>query len=116
MATMPCPIYSWERGGHGCGDELHRLIAEKTGEDVTHDCGCGQFIAWMNQLGPAGCREHVDEIAEKMRTEGEKRGWWMKLKVATDRTSETLSSAFGTKRMIERSISQAELWEKKAEV
>jgi len=108
MATMPCPIHSWECGGHGVGDELHRLIAEKIGEEPTHGCGCGPMITQCNRWGPEQARLHADEIADKMRKEGEQRGWWMKLAAALDRASETISATWGTKAMIEEACCRAE--------
>ena len=30
----------------------------------------------MNAWGPAGCREHLDEIVGWMAEEANKRGWW----------------------------------------
>jgi hypothetical protein len=30
----------------------------------------------MNDWGPAGCREHLNEIVEWMMEEAKKRGWW----------------------------------------
>jgi hypothetical protein len=29
----------------------------------------------MNAWGPAGCREHLEEIVDKLQKEGQKRGW-----------------------------------------
>ena len=30
----------------------------------------------MNRWGPAGCREHLNEIVEWMMDEAKQRGWW----------------------------------------
>lgn len=59
----------------GPGDVLHRLIIRRFGEDYRTGCGCESFVAEMNHNGPAWCREHAGEIAAKMQTEAEKRGW-----------------------------------------
>jgi len=60
---------------HGVGWHLHRLIREETGEDIIPGCGCEAWMRKLDQWGPDGCREHRDEIAEKMVAEAAKRGW-----------------------------------------
>jgi len=46
-----------------------------TGEDYTTGCSCENMVAQMNAWGPAGCREHMEEIVDKLQKEGQKRGW-----------------------------------------
>ena len=108
-ATWPCPIHSWERAGHGCGDELHRLIAGLTRQEVTHDCGCGNWIAMMNRWTAAENRQHIEQTAAKMQQEAEKRGWLLKI------AARFPFAPTGTKWMIEWAIRRAEKWEKKTE-
>lgn len=51
----------------GPGTELHKLIAE-LGITPTPTCPCEQMRLRMNAWGPAGCREHREEILAHMRT------------------------------------------------
>jgi hypothetical protein len=104
MATVFCPIHSWEHGGHGCGDELHRLIVRLTRQEITHDCGCGEWITMMNGWTAAENREHIEETITKMRQEADNRGWL--LKIAAHFPLAT------TKWMTEWAIRRAERWEK----
>ena len=61
---------------HGPGDHLHTLIAKYFGERATLSCGCGAKIDEMNQLGPAGVRERIDEYAAWIGEQADKQGWW----------------------------------------
>ncbi len=49
-------------GISGPGDYLHDAILSWVGEGPTRECGCTDRINQMNAWGPAGCREHLDEI------------------------------------------------------
>jgi hypothetical protein len=60
----------------GPGDRLHDLILRLTGEGPTTECGCESKIVQMNAWGPAGCREHLDEIVDWLLEEARKRGHW----------------------------------------
>jgi hypothetical protein len=59
----------------GPGDYLHAMIRYWTGEDIERDCQCEAWIDRMNAWGPAGCREHLNEIVAHMLSEAKKRGW-----------------------------------------
>lgn len=59
----------------GPGDLLHEMIKRWTGEDIETGCQCRSWIVRMNAWGPAGCREHLDEIVAHMLSEAKKRGW-----------------------------------------
>ena len=106
-ATWHCPIHSWERAGHGCGDELHRLIVRLTRQEVTHDCGCGNWITKMNRWTAAENRQHIQQTAAKVQREAEKRGWLL------NRAVRFPFAPTGMKWMIEWAIRRAERWEKK---
>ena len=60
----------------GLGDYLHDAIQRWVGESPTTDCQCRSRIAQMNAWGPAGCREHLDEIVDWLLDEAANRGWW----------------------------------------
>jgi hypothetical protein len=60
----------------GPGDYLHDAILKWVGEGPTRECHCKDRIAKMNAWGPAGCREHLEEIIEWMMGEAQKRAWW----------------------------------------
>ena len=60
----------------GPGTILHRKIKQRTGEGYTPDCGCEDMTRRMNAWGPAGCRDHLDEIVAKMLTEAKTRPKW----------------------------------------
>ena len=57
----------------GPGTELHGLIRQFFGQDYAANCGCENMVRKMNAWGPDGCREHMDEIVDKMIHEGKKR-------------------------------------------
>jgi hypothetical protein len=59
----------------GPGDYLHDAILKWVGEGPTRECGCKDRIAKMNAWGPAGCREHLEEIVEWLMNEAQKRKW-----------------------------------------
>ena len=59
----------------GPGDYLHNMILRWTGEGMTLGCDCKAWIARMNDWGPAGCLQHIDEIVAHMLSEAKKRGW-----------------------------------------
>ena len=60
----------------GPGTILHRIIKKRTGEDYTPDCPCADMTRRMNAWGPAGCRDHIDEIVTKLHTEAKTRPKW----------------------------------------
>ena len=69
------PIDQWP-GPHGPGWWLHRIIRERTGEDVLPGCECLSWIRQMDAWGIAGCRgEHLGEIVARLVGEAAKRGW-----------------------------------------
>lgn len=55
---------------------LTRSARRYTREDYRPGCGCEDMVIQMNAWGPAGCREHINEIIAKMLTEAKKRGKW----------------------------------------
>lgn len=59
----------------GTGDYLHAILKKWFHADYSWGCGCESMVRQMNEWGPAGCREHIDEIADKMVAEAVKRGW-----------------------------------------
>ena len=66
----------YESTRRGTGTILHRMIKDRTGEDYTPNCGCNDMVRRMNAWGPAGCREHLNEIVTKMHTEAKNRPKW----------------------------------------
>lgn len=60
----------------GPGDFLHDAILKWVGEGPTRECSCKDRINKMNAWGPAGCREHLQEIGDWLVEEAGKRGWW----------------------------------------
>lgn len=60
----------------GPGTILHRMIKNRTGEDYEAGCGCQSMVRLMNAWGPSGCREHIDEIINKILTEAKNRPKW----------------------------------------
>lgn len=48
--------------GFGPGTELHKLIRRWTGAWEFPGCQCAARMAQMDLWGPAGCREHLEEI------------------------------------------------------
>lgn len=61
------------------GNFLHSIVHNMTGEDFLPGCGCRDMMSKMADWGPDGCREHLEEIVDKMQSEGKKRGWKNKL-------------------------------------
>ncbi len=59
-----------------CGDHLHKVIRECTGEDFEPDCECDKYIRRMNRYGVAWARKHFAVIVEKLRREATRRRWW----------------------------------------
>jgi hypothetical protein len=60
----------------GPGDHLHSLVRRYFGEQATLGCGCAEWINKLNAWGAAGCREHIDEIAERLLNQADEKGWW----------------------------------------
>lgn len=60
---------------NGPGDFLHAMIVWWTREDATLTCNCEEHIRQMNEWGPVGCREHLDEITGWLLAEAVTRGW-----------------------------------------
>jgi len=85
----------------GPGDFLHDAILAWVGEGPTRECGCTDRIDMMNAWGPAGCREHLDEIVGWLAEEATKRGWW-KYAVAVP------GSRYFIKRMVLSAIKKTE--------
>lgn len=61
---------------------LHQIILEKTGEDFLPGCGCHDMMMQMQEWGIDGCKEHIEEIVDKMQSEGKKRGLKNKIKAS----------------------------------
>lgn len=57
------------------GDRVHKLIAWAFGQSAVEGCGCGTWIDQMNDWGPVGCREHLDEIVDHLVDVATKRNW-----------------------------------------
>ncbi len=70
------------RNGHGPGSQLWRLL-ESLGVQHSADCQCLTRAEQMNAWGPAGCREHRDDIIAWMRQGQDRFGWRDKLTAAT---------------------------------
>lgn len=51
------------------------MIRYWTREEPSPTCKCLKMLLIMNMWGPAGCREHIDEIVAHMLEEATKRGW-----------------------------------------
>ena len=85
----------------GPSDYLHHALLRWVGEGPTRSCGCEDHISQMNAWGPAGCREHLDEIVGWLEEEARKRGWW-KYAVAVP------GSLYFLKRMVLEAIKKAE--------
>jgi hypothetical protein len=64
-----------ENNTKGPGNWLHIAILRWVGEGPTRKCGCEDRIAQMNEWGPTGCREHLDEIVGWLVEQAEKHGW-----------------------------------------
>jgi hypothetical protein len=69
------PLIPEKERKKGPGDYLHETIKHWTGEDIERGCQCKAWIDRMNAWGPAGCREHLNEIVAHMLSEAKKRGW-----------------------------------------
>ena len=61
------------------GTHLHNLIKKYLQEDYSEGCGCESMVRKMNAWGPDGCREHLDEIVDKMTEAAKSRGWKKRL-------------------------------------
>ena len=59
----------------GVGDRVHKLIAWAFGQRAVDGCGCRAWIDQMNAWGPAGCREHLDEIVDHLVEVATERNW-----------------------------------------
>ncbi len=57
------------------GDCLHLLIDRLTGNKPDRKCGCEDRIIAMNKWGPSGCREHLDEITDRLVEQANKHDW-----------------------------------------
>ena len=68
----------------GVGDRVHKLIAWAFGQRAVEGCGCGAWIDQMNDWGPAGCREHLDEIVDHLVDVATKRNWTLNTVGARD--------------------------------
>lgn len=59
------------------GAELAALLAEL---DIQEEgCGCKKFARKMNRWGVAGCREHRQEIVDRLKEKAGKRDWGTKV-------------------------------------
>lgn len=57
------------------GYQLAVLITAVLGQEAMPGCGCGSMIAAMNAWGVAGCREHLDEIVDRLVTVATEKDW-----------------------------------------
>jgi hypothetical protein len=57
----------------GPGTELHRLIAQRTGESPTPTCKCGKWIKKMDKRGVAWCKQNIDFIVAALMREAKQR-------------------------------------------
>lgn len=83
----------------GPGDYLHDAILRWVGESPTANCQCRSRIAQMNAWGPAGCREHLDEIVVWLLEEAHRCGW---------RTIKLPGTRWAVKRLVLQAIRKAE--------
>lgn len=60
----------------GAGLELSKMLS-LIGFKKTEGCGCGGFAAMMNQMGVEWCRDHVEDIVNKLKEEYNKRKLWL---------------------------------------
>ncbi len=60
------------------GDQLHELLYDRFGVDMTLTCACKAWIIKMNEGGPEWCRENVQKIVGKMLSEAKQRNWELK--------------------------------------
>jgi len=86
----------------GPGTELHTMLA-RWGIQAIEGCQCGERIQQMDHWGPAGCREHLDEIVDGLMTEASRRGWTL-----TDIPGFREGSRFAARRLVLRAIRRAE--------
>ena len=91
----------------GPGDYLHDLIVAWVGKSAQCCGGCQDWIDRMNRWGPQVCRDHLDEIIDRLLAEAKKRGWW-KYAVALP------GSRFAVRWLVLAAIEQAEKAEKSA--
>lgn len=59
----------------GPGTELKKII-EQLGVSEFRDCGCLAMVRKMNKWGIDGCREHRQEIIDKLKANAKEYGWW----------------------------------------
>jgi len=85
----------------GPGTELHKIL-ERMGFEITDTCPCRKHIKQMNEWGPAGCREHLDEIIDWLKAEAERRN------------KEALFVRWGVRLVILLAIRRAEKREKRS--
>ena len=57
----------------GPGYQLHKLLKQFIGEDITPGCGCTSRMAKMDCRGPAWCRENIDTIVDWLIEEADRR-------------------------------------------
>ena len=76
IRTTALPIHCCCPQSMGVGDNLGTKIGKHFGAKSL-DCsrGCREWIAMMNEWGPAGCREHREEIIDRMIEQAKKRDW-----------------------------------------
>jgi hypothetical protein len=73
----------------GPGDYLHNLILKWVGEGPTRKCGCEDRIRKMNEWGPDGCREHLEEIVGWLVEQAEKHEWVKKITITINGEKKT---------------------------
>jgi hypothetical protein len=57
------------------GWQLHHLIERWLGQKTVAGCGCATVWAKMHRLGTSGCREHLDELTDRLVEVATKREW-----------------------------------------
>lgn len=66
----------------GVGDHLHDIIVEWFGAQPDRDCGCNDMIQKMNVWGPDGCREHRQEIIDKLMEQKTRLSVWLRAAIS----------------------------------
>jgi hypothetical protein len=63
----------------GTGSHLHAIFRTWFHQDFSPSCSCRETVKDMDSNPPSWSLEHIEEIAGKIRTELQQRGWLGKL-------------------------------------
>lgn len=82
VAVVATPNPAWNLiPATGPGRELEAIF-EQLEIPYKESCGCAAYARQMDLWGVAGCREHFDEIVERLRMNAEKYTLWEQFKAA----------------------------------